>query len=180
MRFAGIEPFVAILVAVGWFIVKALFDRRRDADEWTEMELPRPTRPAAPVPPQPIQRTSSRPPAPPKPPANYRPPKPPPITARPPTIRPILVKEEEGPTRGELARLNQSQESYSRAEHLHESVANRLSAIDKQTASAKPTQPGKRTTSAAAAHVVRTFRNPTTVRQAFLAQFVLNPPKSLE
>jgi hypothetical protein len=79
-----------------------------------------------------------------------------------------------------LALLNQSQQSYSRAEHLHESVASRLSAIDKQMSSAKPAQPGQRARSTTAANVFRTFRNPTTVRQAFLAQFVLNPPKALE
>jgi hypothetical protein len=187
MRFAGIEPFVAILVAVGWFIVKALFDRRRDADEWTELELPRPTRPVAP-PPLPTQQTRPMAPRPAAPPIQRNVPPvmkprsvPPPIARRPEVIRPVIIQDEpEGPTRAELARLRESQESYARAANLQASVASRLSAIDQQTAAHKPVQPVKRARPASAAHLLRTFRNPTTVRQAFLAQFVLNPPKALE
>lgn len=190
MRFAGIEPFVAILVAVGWFIVKAIFDRRRDADEWTELELPRPTRPTTAPPPLPTtQQTQPRPMAPrsPAPPIQrnvppvQRPTIPPPIQRRPEIIRPIIIQEEpEGPSRADLARLKDSQESYARASNLQASVASRLSAIDQQTAAHKPVLPVKRMRPASAAHLLRTFRNPTTVRQAFLAQFVLNPPKALE
>src|SRR5688572_3053928 len=106
MELAGIEPIIAILVAVGWFIVKALFDRRRDADEWTEMEMPRLPRPAVPPPPPParppIQRTVPPAPAPGR--------IPPPIARRPEIIRPILVQEEEGPSRADMARFKESRE----------------------------------------------------------------------
>ena len=176
MEFAGIEPIIAILVAVGWFIVKALFDRRRDADEWTEMELPRPARTAVPPPPPPrppIQRT-----IPPAAPAAGR--IPPPIARRPEIIRPVIVHDEEGPSRADTARFKESRELYARAAHLQQAVASRFSAIDQQTASAKPTQPQNRMRPVAAPEVMRMFRNPTTIRQAFLAQFVLNPPKALE
>lgn len=97
-----------------------------------------------------------------------------------PEIQPVFILEEEGPGRADLARFKESQESYARAAKLQESVAERLSAINQQTSSAKPVEPRKRARSATAAHVLRTFRNPITVRQAVLAQFVLNPPKALE
>jgi hypothetical protein len=181
MKFAALEPILAILVAVGWFIVKALLDRRRDADEWTEMELPRPTRPAPSPPPPPIHRTLPQGPRPanvppPTKPQAPRPPQPPPVIRR----QPVLVTEEEGPLRPDLATLKDSQESYARALHLQETIASRLSAIDQQTSAPKATQPHVHFRSPAASNVVRAFRNPNTIRQAILAQLVLNPPKALE
>lgn len=185
MKFAALEPVIAILVAVGWFIVKAILDRRRDADEWSEMELPRQPRPAPP-PLAPQERTIPQPHRPPTIPPPIRPrtqraPQPPPVIGRPEPVKPIFIlQEEEGPARPHVGRLKESQESYALAAKLQDTVANRLSAIDQQTASAKPTEPRSRTRPASAAQLLRTFRNPQTVRQAFLAQFVLNPPKALE
>ena len=190
---AGLDPIIAILVGVGWFVVKALMNRREEADSWDDMERPAAPRPN--LPPQsqsaPLPRIPQKNAAPLPPPVILTPqrkPTPPPIPARPtvPVVRtiapprPVIIAEPEGPANVELAKMRESRESYARAANLQRSVAQRLAAVDQQTSTHKAAQPYVRLRPAAAAHILRTFRNPTTVRQAFLASFVLNPPKSLE
>jgi hypothetical protein len=194
---AGIDPIIAILVGVGWFVVKALMNRREDADSWDDMERPAAPRPQPPTPnqspsriPQAGSKTtlSSNPPAPVilSPPGRAAPPmlptsKPPPIvrTTAPPRP-PIVVSERKGPTSIELAKLKESRESYARAASLQRTVAQRLTAIDQQTTAHKATAPKARLRQTSSAHILRTMRNTSTARQAFLASFVLNPPKALE
>ena len=175
MKFSGIEPILAILAAVGWWIVKAIYDRKRDAELWDGMEeTPPPARPAPPrvpgLPPPLVPRPQSMPGL----------PAPPPIVRSPDLIRPVIIAEDEGPTQREVPHLKHAQESYARASHIQQSVADRLQAIDLHTSTAKATTPKKRARPVAATNILRTFRNPVTIRQAFLAQFVLNPPKALE
>ena len=174
MKFSGIEPILAILAAVGWWIVKAIYDRKRDAELWEEMEE---TPPARPVPPR---VPTAPPPLMPRPQQMPRPPAPAPIVRSPELIRPVIITEEEGPAHREVPHLKHADESYSRASHIQQSVADRLHAIDLHTSTAKATMRTKRPRPAAATNILRTFKNPTNVRQAFLAQFVLNPPKALE
>ena len=45
---AGLDPIIAILIGVGWFVVKALMNRRADADSWDDMEQPAAPRPSVP------------------------------------------------------------------------------------------------------------------------------------
>jgi hypothetical protein len=174
MKFSGIEPILAILAAVGWWIVKAIYDRKRDAEMWEEMEE---TPPARPTPPRVL---GIPPPVPQRPQQFPKPPAPPPIVRRSEPIRPVIIHEPEGPARREVPHMKQAQESYSRAAHLQQTVADRLRAIDQQTSTHKASAPPKRNRPTAAPNVAQMFRNPVTVRQAFLAQFVLNPPKALE
>jgi hypothetical protein len=184
---AGLDPIIALLVGVGWFIVKALMNRRADADSWGDMErppaprpLPQPAPPPQPSParPAPVILAPQRRTTPPIP--GSRPPPPPIVRTTAPPRPPIVVPEREGPTGVELAKLTKSRESYARAATLQQMVAQRLSAIDQQTATHKPTAPKSHAPPATSGHILRTMRNPTTARQAFLASFVLNPPKALE
>jgi hypothetical protein len=196
---AGLDPILAILVGVGWFIVKALMNRRAEADSWDDMEKPAapgpqaPPHNQAPSPPR-IPQAGSQPSPPtvrPAPviltPQRRTAPPPTPTLQPPPMVRttttprpPIVISEREGPTAVELAKLKESRESYARAASLQRSVAQRLTAIDQQTTAHKPAAPKLHTRPAASAHILRAMRNPVTVRQAFLASFVLNPPKALE
>jgi hypothetical protein len=189
---AGLDPIIAILVGVGWFIVKALMNRREDADSWGDMERPAPPRPQAPPPRTPQAGSPTSPPpirpaavvltpqkrsAPPRTPTLQPPPI---VRTTAPHRPPIVISEREGPTAIELPKLKESRESYSRAASLQRTVAQRLTAIDQQTATHKPAAPKPRMRTISSAHILRTMRNPVTVRQAFLASFVLNPPKALE
>jgi hypothetical protein len=105
---------------------------------------------------------------------------PPPVVRTTTPLRPVIIAESEGPAKAGLAKMGESRESYARGASLQKSVAQRLAAIDQQTVRHKPTQPAARFRPPAAAEVLRTFRNPKTIRHAFLASFVLNPPKALE
>jgi hypothetical protein len=190
---AAMDPILAIIIGVGWLVIKALQSRRKDADSWDETEQPAP-RPHVPQrnqgpPPLVIQKPGpqSLPPFSPRtilipqPKSQTSvPPQKPPIVRTVTSVKPMIVNEPEGPTGIELGKLKQSEDSYSRASHLQQAVANRLSAIDKQTATPRATAPKARARSLVAAHTLRTMRNPITVRQAFVAAFVLNPPKALE
>jgi hypothetical protein len=195
---AGLDPIIAIVIAVGWFVIQALVNRRREADSWDESETPPAPRPhvpeqnqgtpptripqpgpeSTPPPIRPVILTPQRPAAPPP----VRPAQPPPfvLTTAPAPTRPIIVQEPERPIGIDLAKLKDSHESYARAAGLQQAVQQRLSAIDRQTTTHKPTAAKIRPRPAAAVNILRTFRHATTVRQAFLASFVLNPPKALE
>jgi hypothetical protein len=188
IRNAALNPLIAVLVGIGWIVVKALMNRREDAESWDEPTVPPAPRPHVPdrdqgTPPSRIPTPGPKALPPPiRPVIAQNPPRAPqssPVirTFPAPVTRPVIVHE---PAAVQPGKLIQSQESYGRATHLHEAVAQRLSAIDQLTATAKPIAPKVRERSAAAAHVLRTFRHPVTARQAFLASFVLNPPKALE
>lgn len=194
---AGLDPIIALLGAIGWFIVQALMNRRREADSWDETERPTAPRPHVPdrqqgIPPQRIPHRGPKATTPPRMrpvilspqrqntprPSPPRIPTPPPIVRTVAPARPVITPEIEGPTGADLAHLKQSQESYARASHLQQSVAERLSAIDQQTSKHKPTAPEQR--ARPETKILETMRNPVMVRQAFVASFVLNPPKALE
>lgn len=196
---AAMDPLLALAIGIGWLIIKAIQSRRKDADSWNDLEKPAPP-PHSPhrnigTPPPVMEKRGrgSLPPLAPRPIISSRQrmnrPSLPRQTAAlpaPPVIRtsleprPILVGPAEGPTGVELAKLKESTQSYARASQLQESIAQRLSDVEKQTETAKPLAPKPRARSGAAAHFLRTMRNPATIRQAFLASFVLNPPKALE
>jgi hypothetical protein len=195
---AGLDPIIAIVIAVGWFVIQALVNRRREAESWDELETPPAPRPHVPeqnqgapptripqpgpkstTPPlRPVILTPQRPAA--QPP--LRPAQPPPFvaTTAPAPTQTVIVREAEAPAETELSKLKESHQSYARAAGLQQAVQQRLSAINQQTTTHKPTAPKTRRRPAATVNMLRTFRNPTTLRQAFLASFVINPPKSLE
>jgi hypothetical protein len=79
-----------------------------------------------------------------------------------------------------MAALKESQELYARTQKLDKAVASRLASVERETSSPVPAAPKPRARPPASAHILRTMRNPVTVRQAFLASFVLSPPKALE
>src|SRR3954464_13042565 len=125
---AGLDPIIAIIVGVGWFVVKALMNRRQDADSWDDAERPAAPRPHLPernqgAPPPRIPQTAPPPPRP----APVilsserrptQPPAPAPLvrTISPP--RPIIIRQPESPATPDLAKLQQSRESYARAAGL--------------------------------------------------------------
>jgi hypothetical protein len=191
---AGLDPILALLVGVGWFIVKAIMKRREDTDSWVESEQPAPP-PHVPernqgVPPRRIEKPGPQALPPPiRPTINpyygTQKPKPPVASAPvipPAPVRPMIVTAAAAEKAGrvELGKLKDSNQSYARASRLQQAVATRLTGIDRQTKVHKPTAPKQHAQSVAATHILRTFRNVTTTRQAFLASFVLNPPKALE
>ena len=158
---AGLDPIIAILVGVGWFVVKALMNRREEADSWDDTERPAAPRPHLPqqnqgTPPPRIPQSTQPMPPPVRPSpvilAPQRKAAPPPIPSRqpPPVVRttnpsrPIIISEPEGPTNVELAKMQESRESYARGASLQRSVAQRLAAVDQQTATHKPAQPKAR------------------------------------
>lgn len=195
---AAMDPLVALLIGIGWLIVKALQSRKKDAESWDELEGPTVPPPHVPdrnqgAPPRRIEtpgrESTTLPPIyrklPPRPPAPA-----PPSRPAAPVVRPVtststtspapVFAQDEAVRALEQAVLRDSRESYARAAKLQQDVTSRLSTIEKQTTTAKPAQPKPRMRPPAAAHILRTMHNPITVRQAFLASFVLNPPKALE
>lgn len=194
---AGLDPIIALVGAIGWFIVQALMNRRREADSWDEAERPPAPRPHVPdrqqgIPPQQIPRAGPKATTPPtmRPvilspqrqntprPSPPRIPTPAPIVRTVAPARPVITPQLEGPVGADLAHLKQSQDSYARASHLQQSVAERLTAIDQQTSTHKPAAPKQR--ARPDMKILEAMRNPVTARQAFVASFVLNPPKALE
>jgi hypothetical protein len=174
---AGVEPLIVIGVMIASAILQAFYKRKEDSETWGELErpatppLPRPQPPRIPTKAHPEPRTiitraeRSAIPV---------------IPKLPPNLPPPLVFEREGPA-GELAHLDQSQKAYERAENLQQAVANRFAEIDRQTERHVPTAPvAHHQASKSAAQLLKNFRHPATTRQAFLASFVLNPPKALE
>jgi hypothetical protein len=103
-----------------------------------------------------------------------------PVTSTSTTSPAPVFAQDEAVRALEDAVLRDSRQSYARAAKLQQDVASRLSTIEKQTTTAKPAEPKPRLRPPAAAHILKTMHNPITVRQAFLASFVLNPPKALE
>jgi hypothetical protein len=120
-------------------------------------------------------------------------------TAPPPVIRPVLLPPQSRPPRppslvrenprpqrelseGDLVfqtPLRASGENYRRASNLHSAVQERMRAIDLQTSTAKASGVPPR------AHVHSEFigrlkRNPNAMREAFIANVIFAPPKSLE
>jgi hypothetical protein len=192
------DPLIALLIGIGWLIVKALQSRKKDAESWDELEGPTVPPPHVPdrnqgAPPRRIEaprRGATTLPLPPL----YRGPQPrqaaPPVAPARPVVRPVtststtspapVFAQDEAVRALEDAVLRDSRQSYARAAKLQQDVASRLSTIEKQTTTAKPAEPKPRLRPPAAAHILKTMHNPITVRQAFLASFVLNPPKALE
>lgn len=187
-RYAGLEPIIAVLVGVGWFIVKAIMNRREEADSWDESTAPPAPRPHIPqqnrgTPPAVVQKPGPRstPPVQ-RPPILILPPRP--AKASQPTT--IYSSNTVPPPPAiaipaERAQLKDSEESYKRASNLQESIAARFAAVDRQTMThtAAATVQHQRDSDATAG-LRDAFRHPPTIRQAFLASFVLSPPKSLE
>ena len=188
---AAFDPIIIFLLGIGWILVKALQSRKKDAESWEQTVGPaqpphvpsrnqgvpprridQPGRSAVP----PVARTSrdrlpqNKPPSPP----------PPPIVRTQPNPHPTVFAQEEAARALEQAVLKDSEESYARANKLQQAVTGPLSEIEKQTTKPRPSPLKPRARPATAAHILRTMRNPVTVRQAFLASFVLNPPKALE
>lgn len=155
---AALDPIIAILVAVGWFIVKALLNRSADVESWEEFERK----------PQPVP-----PPEPPPVIARKQQPLPPPLPVPPP----VIAQEQEGPYRV-MGQLAESRRAHERATHLEESVAAQLAAVGARVTKHKPSS--ARIRIHAMEDLVRTFRKPATLRQAVIASIILNPPKSLE
>jgi hypothetical protein len=171
-HFAALNPLIALLIGIGWLIVKALQTRRKDADAWGELEQPPVIPPQTPSRPGTIGRTTQRrEAAPPVPPRR--------MTQTTSQYRPVIIQPR-APSAVELAALKESEELHARAQSLDKAVASRLAAIEQETKTAAPAAPKPRARPAVSAHILRTMRNPVTVRQAFLASFVLNPPKALE
>lgn len=174
----ALDPIIAIGIAIAWAIIQAISKKKQDAGDWADLEIPRTPAP----PPQPAPRRSPPPPVQQKrTPPPVRQPKPVIVTQRPyqpPPIPPVIL-EQEGPTRV-LAHLAESQKAYERAANLQQSVEQRMAAVDRQTSSAKPEGLHHHYKTRAALELLQNFRRPESVRQAFLASFVLNPPKALE
>lgn len=165
---AALDPIVAIIAGVGWFIVKALMNRRNDMDSWDEFEQPRPK--SAPPLPAPAPAPSS-PPAPPviRPAPVIIVQAPPPVIPKP---APVVIQQPD------LARMEESRRAYERAARIDDAVAKRLSEIDETVAKHKRATAQKRRNGVE--DVIATMRNPATARNAVLAAVILNPPKSME
>jgi hypothetical protein len=105
------------------------------------------------------------------------------VKAPPPLPKPAVVPHDheahEGPD-GELTNFAESQKAYARASNLQQRIEDRMAEIDRQTEMHVPTGIRLRTKTEAADRILKNFQKPETVRQAFLASFVLNPPKALE
>jgi hypothetical protein len=193
MRLAAMDPLIALLIGIGWIVVKVLQTRKKDAESWGDLnEQPPASKPHVPsrgqgAPPAKLQmpRRNALPPM-----QRQRPGIPQPRQPNPSSPRPIIqtVSPARKPqaTQGqiakniELAALKESQELYARTQSLDKAVANRLASIEKETTSARPAPVQPRTRPLASAHILRTMRHRTTARQALLASLVLNPPKALE
>lgn len=165
---AALDPIVAIIVGVGWFIVKALMNRRNEMDSWDEFEQPRPkSAPTIPAPP-PAPSSSPTPPV-------IRPAPviivqaPPPVIPKP---APVVIQQ------AERARLEESRRAYERAAAIDDAVAKRLSAIDETVTKHKRATAQRRRDGVE--DVIAKLRNPATARNAVLAAVILNPPKSME
>ena len=189
------NPLIALLVGIGWIVVKVLQTRKKDAESWGDLneqppaprlhaparEVGNPPRkidlpgrgampPLSPVPS--LARTLQRKPA--------VPASPPPLVQTASSPRSAAANQERGPASIRRAALDESRELYERTQGLDKAIANRLAAIEKETESAKPASVQVRTRSVASAHILRTMKHRTTARQAILASLVLNPPKALE
>lgn len=79
-----------------------------------------------------------------------------------------------------MAPMNESRTAYQRGRSIQERVEKFMAAVDRETAFAKPATVARPSPSKAAHDILEMFRRPETTRQAFLASFVLNPPKALE
>src|SRR5438046_2887155 len=79
---AALDPIIALLVGIGWFIVRAIMNRREDSDSWGQSEQPGP-RPHVP------HRNVGTPPR--------RIDKPGPQALPPPVIRPLILPERPAP-----------------------------------------------------------------------------------
>lgn len=161
----GIEPLIIIGVIIGSAILQAIAKRKQDRESWDEDWTSQPAPPVAPpaLPPRPVVLTT----------------RPPTIPNFQPRIPPPLVYEQEGPGR-ELTHVEKPQVAYERASNLQQRVHDRFAEIDRRTARHVPTAPRSRKRPESAERLLKSFRKPETIRQAFLASFVLNPPKALE
>ncbi len=173
---AAVSPLIAIVVAIGWAVLQGILKRKQDAEGWEEFD-----RPSAPVPPRPkppvIPPMTARPQT--QAPRQASRPAPLPVTRRPAPV-PVPVRvEREGPDI-QLAHLNQSASAYQSAARLQQAVEGRMADVDRQTKAHRPAKVVQRERSRASRELLDSFRRPETVRQAFLASFVLNPPKALE
>jgi hypothetical protein len=194
---ARLDPLIALLIGLGWLVVKALQNRKKDAESWDTWNQ----QPPAPKPHVPSRGEGVPPPKIETPGRNALPPptrspmgrtiqrRPDAAPRVPPTIvktattgrpQPVIIAQTQAHTAVEIAALKESEELYARTQKLDKAVASRLTAIERETSSPIPAAPKLRTRPPASAHILRTMRNPVTVRQAFLASFVLNPPKALE
>jgi hypothetical protein len=161
----GIEPLIIIGVIIGSAILQAIAKRKQDRESWDEEWDSQSAPPVAPP---------ARPPRP-----EVIPTRPPTIPKLPPRNPPPLVYEQEGPGR-ELTHFEQSQVAYERASNLQRRVHDRFAEIDRRTERHVPTASRSRKRPESAELLLKSFRKPETIRQAFLASFVLNPPKALE
>jgi hypothetical protein len=64
--------------------------------------------------------------------------------------------------------------------NLHEKVAKRMRAVSEQTVSHRPSPPEKYRMRAHSEFVRRLRKNPSAIREAFIASVIFNPPKGLE
>jgi hypothetical protein len=78
--------------------------------------------------------------------------------------------------------LEESNAAYEEAKRLQETAAARLRAADEQTRKhfARRARARRRGPMAAPVSAVALFRSPQSARQAFIASFVLGPPKALD
>ena len=175
---AGIEPLVVIGIMIASAIYQAIAKRKQDAETWSEWD-----------------QTQGPPPSPRPSPPPFIPTKPTPQPrnivqpaqtihkAPPPLARPVIIPHDheahEGPDR-EAVRLDQSQAAYERAANLQKRVESRFAEVNRQTQAHVPAIVRIRKRPEAAQRVLKNFRRPETIQQAFLASFVLNPPKALE
>jgi hypothetical protein len=193
-HFAAMDPLIALLVGIGWIVVKVLQAKKKDADSWGDLNeqppAPKPHVPSRGIggPPRKIEtpgRTAMPPLAPRSSPRSVQRkttalPTPPPIAQTAAKPRTTSTSQVHPQTSVELAALKESQELYARTQQLDKAIASRLAAIEQETTSAKATPIQPRARSAASAHILRTMRHRATARQGILASLVLNPPKALE
>jgi hypothetical protein len=175
---AGVEPLIVIGIMIASAIYQAIAKRKQDNETWAEWDQPSqpPLPPQQPVPP--VIPTKALP----QPRAIVR--QAPVVEKAPPPLpRPVIIHHDheahEGPDL-ELARLEQSQSVYARAANLQQRVETRLTEIDRQTVAHVPAAVRVKQRPVAAQKIVKSFQRPETIQQAFLASFVLNPPKALE
>jgi hypothetical protein len=76
--------------------------------------------------------------------------------------------------------MEESRRAYREGAALQQKIQNRLTEVERQTETARPVGVKQRPQSRVALNLLQTFRRPETTRQAFLASFVLNPPRALD
>jgi hypothetical protein len=82
-----------------------------------------------------------------------------------------------------LADLSQPTAAFDRAQHLHETIAERLKQVDAQTEKHGPKRPVSARPTVSAEHpfsIIDVRRRPEAARQAFIASLIFSAPKGLE